>query len=106
MARSGNVRRENTNSDCGLQLMRFRSSVQGLTNLEVTSARYISSFARGASQFLNTCEKLENSCGAASEDSPRREPWGTCWGISKPRQGRKKNGGSRVSFAAPRLLPV
>jgi hypothetical protein len=27
--------------------------------------------------FLNICEKFENSCGAATEDSPRLEPWGT-----------------------------
>src|SRR5688572_31566589 len=67
---------------------------------------FVKAGRQGASQFLNTCEKFENSCGAASEDSPRREPWGTCWEISKPRQGRKKNGGSRDSFAAPRLLPA
>ena len=57
----------------------------------------------GASQFLNTCKKPENGCGAASEDSPRREPWGTCWKISKPRQGDKRHSpgrGERRSWVA------
>ena len=44
----------------------------------------------GASQFKNIGEKPNNSCGAASEDSPRCEPWGTCGKFQKPRKGERK----------------
>ena len=49
-----------------------------------------------ASAFLNISGKSEDSCGAASEDSPRREPCGTRWKIHKPRQGRKNNVGRGI----------
>ncbi len=34
------------------------------------------------------------SCGAAAEGSPRREPWGSRRGMDKPRQGRQSKHGS------------
>src|ERR1043166_1203520 len=39
---------------------------------------------------LKLRQELENGCGAAAEDSPRREPWGTDWETSKPWAGGAK----------------
>jgi hypothetical protein len=46
--------------------------------------------------------KHENSCGAASDGSPRREPWEMREKLNEPRKGRKNNPYPR-SIAAPRL---
>ncbi len=43
-----------------------------------------------AAQNLCARNKHGNSCGAAADGSPRREPWETRGGMAEPRKGRKR----------------